>query len=59
MSWEQVQAIVAAARQEWEQNRKGPPAACPLCGTPLSSGPEGELFCVFEGWTWDGGPVTW
>lgn len=31
-----------------------PPEACPDCGEPVRSGPNGELFCTFDGWQWNG-----
>lgn len=59
MSWEQMLAIVQAAKTDLAHNRAGPPSACPNDGEPLQTGPDGRLFCVADGWTWAGGPVTW
>lgn len=51
MSWEQILAIGREAAQEAAQERARPPIACPECGEPLTSGPDGVLFCKFDGWT--------
>lgn len=32
-----------------------PPEACPDCGEPLRTGPEGELYCAFDGTQWEAG----
>lgn len=59
MSWEQLNSIMRQAAQEAQQNRDLPPVACPNDGTPLQAGPDGELHCDFDGWIWNGSPVTW
>jgi hypothetical protein len=60
MSWEELNAIMRQAAAEHEQNRATPPQACPNDGEPLDTDPRtGELRCGFDGWVWDGGPVTW
>jgi hypothetical protein len=52
MSWEQLAAIAREAALEAEAERSAPPEACPNDGTPLEPGPNGELFCRFDGWQW-------
>lgn len=62
MSWDQLAAIEATARQEradWERAR---PVDCPVDGTPLVDNGRGGLACPHDGWRWtgprreDGGP---
>lgn len=54
MAWQQLLEIMAEAKQDAEYFASAPPVACPNDGWPLVSGPEGELFCVFDGWIWAG-----
>lgn len=48
--WGQLLAIVREAREEAEAERERPPVACPNDGEPLLSGPNGELYCPYDGW---------
>jgi len=50
MSWEQLAAIREEARQLAAEDAEAPPVACFRCGEPLSSAPDGGLFCRFDGW---------
>jgi hypothetical protein len=34
--------------------RSEPPLACPNDGEPLRQGPNGELWCPWDGWQWNG-----
>lgn len=52
MSWEQLLAIVKEAKAEAENPR--PVSACPNDGEPLRSGPDGQMFCPFDGYRPDG-----
>ena len=49
MSWGSLVAILneAAASQP-------PISACPNDGEPLATGPDGRLFCRYDGWTTEG-----
>lgn len=55
MSWEQYGAILARQREELQRERDEPPTDCPNDGTNLEAGPNGELHCPFDGWTWQAG----
>ena len=47
MSWEQLISIAQADRDEraaWVE------VACPNDGEPYQTGPDGELFCPFDGY---------
>ncbi len=50
MSWEQLVDILAEGRAEAAAEEAEPPQACPNDGEPLKDGPDGELFCPFDGW---------
>lgn len=56
MSWYQLLSIIRLNDDERRAWRNAAPEACPKDGTPLKTGPNGELFCPFDGWTWDGSP---
>lgn len=53
-SWYQLLDILALNDEELQRLRNTPPTACPHDGTPLQTGPNGELHCVFDGWVWSG-----
>lgn len=50
MSWHQLLDIYADAAAEAQAEAATPPAACPNDGEPLKTGPDGGLFCPFDGW---------
>jgi hypothetical protein len=59
MSWDQYRDIRDNAVQEAEALASQEPTNCPNDGTTLDGGPDGELHCPFDGWIWQGEPVTW
>jgi hypothetical protein len=56
MSWDQLHAIIQEARRGVAESQAEPPTACPNDGEPLRTGPNGELYCRFDGWRWDSTP---
>ena len=52
MAWEQLDAVYRGALELARVERSQPPVSCPNDAQPLTSGPHGELFCRFDGWTW-------
>jgi hypothetical protein len=50
MSWQQLLSILREARDEVEAEKTRPPTACPNDGEPLRAGPDGGLYCPFDGW---------
>lgn len=50
MSWDQYLSIAKEAAQIRTEERSRPPTACPNDGEPLTTGPDGKLFCRFDGW---------
>jgi hypothetical protein len=56
MAWEQLLSILKADAQERAFWNAQPPRACPADGTPLETGPNGELFCRHDGFQY---PRDW
>ena len=50
MSWEQLVNMRREAAAEREAERTARPVACPNDGEPLREGPDGRLYCPFDGW---------
>jgi hypothetical protein len=55
MSWSQLIAIREEQVTTVLAERDRPLSACPNDGEPLRAGPDGELFCPFDGWPNEGG----
>lgn len=53
MSWQQLLDIKRRNEEEVADEQTRSPVACPNDGTPLQDGPNGELFCPFDGWRYD------
>lgn len=49
-SWYQLLDITNEIRQTLAEQASALPVACPNDGEPLLTGPNGELFCRFDGW---------
>lgn len=56
MSWDQLLAIHAEAREAAAADAAAPPQACPNDGEPLRDSPRGR-YCPFDGWR-PGDPVA-
>ncbi len=50
MSWEQLLSILHEGVDTVRAEKSAPPQACPNDGEPLRSGPNGELFCPYDGY---------
>lgn len=50
MSWDSLRAIYREAVQERMAEDTRPKVACPNDGEPLLVGPDGKLFCPYDGW---------
>lgn len=48
--WYGLLSIIREGRQMVEEDRRATPVACPNDGEPLLEGPDGVLFCRFDGW---------
>lgn len=55
-SWYTLLDIYAEAAQDAAYDRDAVPEACPNDGEPLRGGPNGELYCPFDGWQY---PRDW
>ncbi|MFD5245002.1 hypothetical protein ACFWIW_10685 [Amycolatopsis sp. NPDC058340] len=53
--WYGLLAIYQEAVQHQRDELERDPAACLDCGEPLTTGPNGELYCRFDGSTWEAG----
>jgi hypothetical protein len=54
MAWQQLIDIAQEAAAEKEFERRLGHQACPNDGEPLELGPDGVLFCRFDGWRDEG-----
>lgn len=54
MSWQQLLDIAREASEELRAEQARSPVACPNDGQPLTTGPDGHLFCTYDGWRPDG-----
>ena len=50
MAWDQLVNIIAEARDIDAQAASEKPQECPNDYTALREGPDGVLFCPWEGW---------
>lgn len=58
MSWYTYGAIVDEAIGFARDEASRPPTACPNDGEPLRTGPDGELYCPYDGWRPNGSTVA-
>lgn len=54
MGYYSLLAVIDEAQTLKEEYDSQPPLCCPNDATPLSDGPDGIVFCPFDGWQWDG-----
>jgi hypothetical protein len=52
MAWDQMLSIIEEAMQYVKEEKTQPPLACPNDGEPLTTSPDGGLFCKFDGYSW-------
>ena len=50
MVWEQLLNIRQEQVETARAELAAPPQACPNDGEPLRAGPDGELFCPYDGY---------
>lgn len=48
--WYKLLGIIQESEAIQQQEAVRPVVACPNDGEPLQSGPDGQLFCRFDGW---------
>lgn len=59
MGYDGLLTLLHSCADEYRQardNERDNPTACPNDGEPLTEGPDGHLFCRFDGWRPDGAP---
>lgn len=54
MGWQQLVDMGKQNAQDEMDYIQERPVACPNDGSPLDTGPNGELHCPFGDWVWDG-----
>lgn len=54
MSWYDLRDILDEAVQLAQDEQQRGPIACPNDGEPLLTGPDGQLYCRWDGWRPDG-----
>lgn len=52
MSWESLIVLGEEFKEILRLESETQPAACPECGGLFQTGPNGELFCSFDGYIW-------
>ena len=57
MSWEQLADVWRQNENDFREEMRSEPIACPNDGEPLETGPDGYLFCRFDGWRPSGAPL--
>lgn len=57
--WWKLVSIVDEARDIDEQDRDNQPSSCVQCYTPLLQGPEGKLYCPWDGLIWPDDAQAW
>jgi len=48
--WQQLISILRDSAEEARADAQATPVACPNDGEPLRTGPDGRLFCPYDGW---------
>lgn len=59
MAWEQLLNMVQEARDIDQRDRSTPPTSCPNDHTALKEGPDGILFCPWDGTQWPRDASAW
>lgn len=59
MAWEQLQAMIQEARDIDRQDRSEAPTSCVSCYTALREGPNGTLYCPWDGLVWPDDAGAW
>lgn len=54
MAWQQLVDILAEARELEREALTAVPQECPNDYTALKEGPDGTLFCPWDGWQYPG-----
>lgn len=56
MAWDQILAMKRDIETQVKAELSQPPVECPNDYTALKQGPNGTLFCPWDGWVWPDDP---
>lgn len=59
MAWEQLTSMITEAADIDQEERSGRPTSCINDGTPLREGPDGTLYCPYDGLVWPDDASAW
>jgi hypothetical protein len=59
MGWYQLVGLMREAKTIEERDRTTPPTSCAQCYTALRGGPEGQLYCPWDGLIWPDDASAW
>lgn len=59
MAWETLLGIVEEAKQQDREDETGTPTSCPNDHTALRQGPDGKLYCPWDGLVWPDDASAW
>jgi len=59
MAWEQLLGYVQEAAEYDREDAAATPTECPHDYFPLTEGPNGKLFCRWDGTTWPDDAAAW
>lgn len=59
MAWEQLTAMIQEAQDVVDKDRATPPTSCPNDHTALREGPEGKMYCPWDGLVWPDDASAW
>lgn len=59
MAWDQLRGYLAEAREIDAKDSSTAPTSCVQCLTALRAGPDGKLFCPWDGLVWPDDASAW
>lgn len=59
MAWETLRNLIEEQAEIEAVERSGVPTSCASCYTPLREGPDGGLFCPWDGVRWPVDASLW
>lgn len=59
MAWRQLNAMIQEACEIDQKDRSTPPTSCVQCYTALREGPNGTLYCPWDGLVWPDDAGAW
>lgn len=59
MAWEQLTAMIQEAQDIVQKDKSTAPTSCPNDYTALREGPNGKLYCPWDGLVWPDDASAW